>query len=42
MARASGRPGLALLVGAAVKPLAALTRLGDRTPVPLVTRRGGR
>ncbi|TDE30009.1 nuclear transport factor 2 family protein [Nonomuraea mesophila] len=42
MARASGRPGLALLVGAAVRPLAAMTRLGDRTLVPLVTRRGRR
>ncbi|MEO3792384.1 nuclear transport factor 2 family protein [Nonomuraea sp. B10E15] len=42
MARASGRPGLALLVGAAVRPLAAMTRLGDRTLVPLVTRRDRR
>ncbi|MEU8357021.1 nuclear transport factor 2 family protein [Nonomuraea sp. NPDC048882] len=37
LARESGRPGLALLVGAAVKPLAAITRLGDRTLVPLLT-----
>ncbi|MFI7701424.1 nuclear transport factor 2 family protein [Nonomuraea sp. NPDC049480] len=38
LARATGRPGLPLLVGAAVKPLAAMTRLGDRTLVPLLTR----
>ncbi|TMR19090.1 nuclear transport factor 2 family protein [Nonomuraea turkmeniaca] len=37
LARATGRPGLPLLVGAAVKPLAAMTRLGDRTLVPLLT-----
>ncbi|GAA3589133.1 hypothetical protein GCM10022419_084420 [Nonomuraea rosea] len=40
LARATGRPGLPLLVSAAVKPLAAMTRLGDRTLVPLLTRRG--
>ncbi|MFC4116061.1 nuclear transport factor 2 family protein [Nonomuraea zeae] len=40
LARATGRPGLPLLVGAAVKPLAAMTRLGDRTLVPLLTRKG--
>lgn len=39
MARATGRPGLPLLVAAAVKPLAAMTRLGDKTLVPLLTRR---
>ncbi|MBF8189020.1 nuclear transport factor 2 family protein [Nonomuraea sp. K274] len=39
LARATGRPGLPLLAGAAVKPLAAMTRLGDRTLVPLLTRR---
>ncbi|MEV4178530.1 nuclear transport factor 2 family protein [Nonomuraea sp. NPDC049709] len=39
LARATGRPALALLVGAAVKPLAAMTRFGDRTLVPLVARR---
>jgi hypothetical protein len=38
LARATGRPGLPLLVGAAVKPLAAMTRLGDRTLVPLLSR----
>lgn len=39
LAKATGRPGLPLLVAAAVKPLAAMTRLGDRTLVPLLTRR---
>ncbi|SDI35482.1 nuclear transport factor 2 family protein [Nonomuraea jiangxiensis] len=39
LARATGRRGLPLLVGAAVRPLAAMTRLGDRTLVPLLTRR---
>ncbi|MGN9844136.1 nuclear transport factor 2 family protein [Nonomuraea sp. H19] len=39
LARATGRPGLPLLVGAAVKPLAAMTRLGDKTLVPLLTPR---
>ncbi|MEQ4724583.1 nuclear transport factor 2 family protein [Nonomuraea sp. B19D2] len=39
LARATGKPGLPWLVGAAVKPLAAMTRLGDRTLVPLLTRR---
>jgi hypothetical protein len=39
LARATGRPGLPLLVAAAVKPLAAMTRLGDRTLVPLLTRK---
>ncbi|MEV1174731.1 nuclear transport factor 2 family protein [Nonomuraea sp. NPDC049784] len=39
LARATGTPGLPWLVGAAVKPLAAMTRLGDRTLVPLLTRR---
>jgi hypothetical protein len=34
---AKGRPGLPLLVGAAVKPLHALTRAGDRTLVPLLS-----
>lgn len=38
MARSTGRPGLPLLVSAAVKPLATLTDLGDRTLVPLLTR----
>ncbi|MFC5822528.1 nuclear transport factor 2 family protein [Nonomuraea insulae] len=38
LAAATGRPGLSLLVGAAVKPLAAMTRLGDRTLVPLLSR----
>ncbi|MEV0151043.1 MULTISPECIES: nuclear transport factor 2 family protein [unclassified Nonomuraea] len=38
MAADSGRPGLALLVGAATRPLAAMTRLGDRTLVPLLNR----
>ncbi|MFI7127004.1 nuclear transport factor 2 family protein [Nonomuraea sp. NPDC050153] len=39
LARATGKPGLPWLVAAAVKPLAAMTRLGDRTLVPLLTRR---
>ncbi|MEO3868175.1 nuclear transport factor 2 family protein [Nonomuraea sp. B12E4] len=39
LARATGKPGLPLLVGAAVKPLAAMTRLGDRTLVPLLSLR---
>ncbi|MFD1544032.1 nuclear transport factor 2 family protein [Nonomuraea guangzhouensis] len=39
LARATGKPGLPLLVGAATKPLAAMTRLGDRTLVPLLTKR---
>ncbi|NUR89418.1 MAG: nuclear transport factor 2 family protein [Nonomuraea sp.] len=39
MARATGRPGLPLLVSAAVGPLAAMTRLGDRTLVPMLTKR---
>lgn len=39
LARAQGRRGLAALVGAAVRPLAFVTRFGDRTLVPLVTRR---
>ncbi|MFB4263357.1 nuclear transport factor 2 family protein [Nonomuraea sp. GTA35] len=38
LARAAGRPAVSLLVAAAVKPLAAMTALGDRTLVPLVTR----
>jgi hypothetical protein len=37
LARATGKPGLPLLVGAATKPLAAMTRFGDRTLVPLLT-----
>ncbi|SEH01532.1 SnoaL-like domain-containing protein [Nonomuraea solani] len=40
MARATGRRGLPLLVGAAVRPLAAMTRFGDKVLVPLLTRRG--
>ncbi|WP_336215542.1 nuclear transport factor 2 family protein [Nonomuraea sp. LPB2021202275-12-8] len=40
LARATGRRGLPLLVGAAVKPLAAMTRIGDRTLVPLLANRG--
>ncbi|MEV0237264.1 nuclear transport factor 2 family protein [Nonomuraea sp. NPDC050786] len=42
LAKATGRPGLPWLVSAAVKPLAAMTRLGDRTLVPLLTRRRSR
>lgn len=37
LARQKGTPGLPLLVGAAVGPLAAMTRFGDRTLVPLLT-----
>ncbi|NUP02646.1 MAG: nuclear transport factor 2 family protein [Nonomuraea sp.] len=36
LARRKGTPGLPLLVGAAVRPLAAMTRFGDRTIVPLL------
>ncbi|MFI6179684.1 nuclear transport factor 2 family protein [Nonomuraea sp. NPDC051191] len=36
LARDKGKPGLPLLVGAASAPLAAMTRLGDRTLVPLL------
>jgi hypothetical protein len=39
LAWSTGRRGLPLLVGAATRPLAALTRLGDRTLVPLLTPR---
>jgi len=36
LARRKGTPGLPLLVGAATAPLAAMTRFGDRTLVPLL------
>ncbi|WP_157247189.1 nuclear transport factor 2 family protein [Nonomuraea typhae] len=36
MARASGKPALAAVVGGAVKPLAFMTDFGDRTLVPLL------
>ncbi|MFG6200960.1 nuclear transport factor 2 family protein [Nonomuraea sp. JJY05] len=39
LARTTGKPGLPWLIAAAVKPLAAMTRFGDRTLVPLLTRR---
>ncbi|MEV4892060.1 nuclear transport factor 2 family protein [Nonomuraea sp. NPDC055795] len=39
LARAAGKPALAALVGASVKPLAFMTDFGDRTLVPLVTPR---
>ncbi|NUW32027.1 nuclear transport factor 2 family protein [Nonomuraea sp. SMC257] len=38
LARAGGKPGLAVLVAAATRPLAVMTRLGDRTLVPLLNR----
>ncbi|MEU8106814.1 hypothetical protein AB0C18_24155 [Nonomuraea muscovyensis] len=39
MAKAAARPEAALAVAAATGPLAAMTRLGDRTLVPLLIRR---
>ncbi|MEV0199627.1 nuclear transport factor 2 family protein [Nonomuraea sp. NPDC050691] len=38
LARAGGKPGLAVLAAAATQPLAAMTRFGDRTLVPLLNR----
>ncbi|MCG5214803.1 nuclear transport factor 2 family protein [Streptosporangium sp. KLBMP 9127] len=43
LARLGGRPILAVLAAAAIRPLAFLTRFGDRTLVPLIadSRRAG-
>ncbi|WP_327087197.1 nuclear transport factor 2 family protein [Nonomuraea sp. NBC_01738] len=38
LARAKGRPGVALLVGVAGKPLVAMTETGDKRLVPMVMR----
>ncbi|WP_165959428.1 nuclear transport factor 2 family protein [Nonomuraea longispora] len=41
LAQAAGKPVLSALVGAAVKPLILMTRVGDRTLVPLLDKPSG-